>query len=110
MDPLQLALLFAGILVFFTFACSKPYNSMKANIIEAFVLLDLLLLTALFLNTNRQNQNSVKPFATALLLLPFIGIGFYILVKLFSYAWSVLIPVYMQTFLHHDFYVLKSMH
>lgn len=62
---------------------------MKANIIEVFILLDLLLLTALFLDSNSQNLDAVRTIASILLLIPFIFIVLYIGAMLFSYVWSV---------------------
>ena len=62
---------------------------MRANLIETLVLLDLLVLTALSLDTSRENQSAVRPYSYILLLLPFVSLVLYIAAMLFSYAWSV---------------------
>ena len=85
--PLQLALFFAGLLVFFIFACAKPYENTKVNFIEMLVLLDLLVLTALFLDTDIRHLNAVLPYAKVLLLLPFISLVLYIGAILMALVW-----------------------
>ncbi len=91
----QLALLFSGLFVFFVFACSQPYNAMRANLIEAMILLDLLLLTSLSLDADRWSQSAVRPYSYILLLVPFVALVLYIGAKLFSYAWLAPFNVYL---------------
>lgn len=86
---MQVALLFCGLFVFFVFACSKPYNSMKANFIEGFVLLDLLILISLFLDTAEQKRGANRTFGYILLLVPFVFMVLYIAAIIFAYSWSV---------------------
>ena len=69
------------------FAFFKPYNNRVANIIEAMVLIDLLLLTTLFLNVSTQVQSVVRPLSRLLLLLPFISVTIYIVLKIISLIW-----------------------
>ena len=85
----QIALFFMGIFIYLTFAFFKPYQNRLANFIEAIVLIDLLLLTSLFLNTNTQVQASVRPLSQLLLLLPFISVTIYIVAKTASIIWWV---------------------
>ena len=85
--PSKVALLFAGLMVFFIFACAKPYKLRRTNAIEAFVLLDLLLVIALFLNLDERSGKSTKALALTLLLLPFLIVLFYIIVKVAKYFW-----------------------
>ena len=68
----------------------KPYKSSVANVVEAMVLTDLLLLTALFLNTDRQEKAAIEPLSQLLLLLPFIAAGLYATLKIISMIWLVL--------------------
>lgn len=89
--PMQVALLFSGLFVFFVFACAQPYNSTKANFIEGFVLLDLLILTSLFLDTAEQKQRAVRAIGYILLLAPFISMVLYIAAMLFGYAWLAIL-------------------
>ena len=76
-----------GVIIFFVFACSQPYNEKRANIIESLILLDLLILTSLFLNTADQSLNDVSNLAAVLLIIPFLFGFLYILVKVISILW-----------------------
>ena len=69
----------------------KPYKSSVANVAEAIVLTDLLLLTALFLNTGNQEKAAIHPLSQLLLLLPFIVASVYIALKAINRIW--LVPV-----------------
>ena len=83
----QLALFFLGLVIFFIFACAQPYKEQRTNIIETLVLLDLLILTALFLKTDSRSREAVDDLGALLLLLPFfIAIG-YIALKIMSTIW-----------------------
>lgn len=81
----QLSLLYCGLFVFLTFAFTQPYTSKVANICEALLLLDLLLISALYLNLN--DAERVQRLATALLLIPFIVTFFYLSSKAAVYIW-----------------------
>ena len=83
----QIALFFMGIFVYFIFAVFKPYQTRVANLIEALVLIDLLLLTSLFLNTSEQAQAAVRPLSQLLLLLPFISVTIYIIMRIIGLIW-----------------------
>lgn len=76
-----------GILIYVIFAIFKPYQTRVANLMEALVLIDLLLLTSLFLNTSEKAQVAVRPLSQLLLLLPFISVTIYIAVRLISLIW-----------------------
>ena len=76
-----------GIFVYAIFAIFKPYQTRIANIIEALVLVNLLLLTSLFLNTSEQAQAAVRPLSQLLLLLPFISVTIYIVMRIISLIW-----------------------
>ena len=69
----------------------KPYKNSVANVMEAIVLTDLLLLTALFLNTGNQEKAAIHPLSQLLLLLPFIVATVYITLKAINRIW--LVPV-----------------
>lgn len=83
----QFAQLCSGLFVFLTFSFSQPYTSKTANISEALVLLDLLLISALYLNTDALALEKVQPLATALLLIPFIVAFTYLFCKVTAYIW-----------------------
>lgn len=84
---MQIALFIMGIVIYIIFAFFKPYQTRVANIIEALVLIDLLLLTSLFLNTSEKAQAAVRPLSQLLLLLPFISVTIYITVKIITLIW-----------------------
>ena len=88
-----MALLYSGFFVFFVFAISQPYTAWKANLSEILVLLDLLLVTALFLYKSRSMQAMERPLARTFLLLPFIVTFIYLGYKIIVYIWYVLTAV-----------------
>ena len=87
---LQLALFITCVTVYMIFAFFKPYKNYIANLVEALVLIDLVLLTTLFLNDSTQVQSIVRPLSQLLLLLPFISVAIYIALKSFSLIWWVI--------------------
>lgn len=76
--------------MFLVFAFAQPYKSKLANISEALTLLDLLLISALYLNTDVLAVEEVQPFATTLLLIPFIVAVPYLFCKITIYIWYIL--------------------
>lgn len=84
---LQIALFFMAIFIYVVFAIFKPYQNRVANIVEAIVLIDLLLLITLFLNTDAGVQAAVRPLTQLLLLLPFISVTIYIVLKITVLIW-----------------------
>lgn len=71
--------------MFLTVAFAQPYTSKIANISEALLLLDLLLISALYLNLN--DVVRVQRLATVLLVLPFIVTLIYLSSKVAAYIW-----------------------
>ena len=53
------------------------------------ILLDLVLLSAYFVNFNQQKQSEDSSAAIILLLLPFIYLGLYLIVKILQILWYV---------------------
>lgn len=86
-DFIQLGLFYAGLFVFFVFACSQPYNSKKANLSEILVLLDLVIVSALALDRDSSALKRVTPYALTLLLIPFITTFIYFTFKIINYIW-----------------------
>lgn len=84
---LQFALFCSGLLVFLTVAFAQPYTSKVANINEALLLLDLLLISALYLNTNSLVLERVRPIALTLLLIPFVVGITYLVCKVATHIW-----------------------
>ena len=84
---LQLALLGAGLIIFFVAVWAQPYQAKRTNIIEAVVLMDLLLITGIFLNMEERSTMATQGFGIILLFLPFLAILFYIVAKIISYWW-----------------------
>lgn len=64
---------------------TKPFEKMYINVIEAAILLNLLMVTAAFLDPS----NSPVPFAfsTILVLLPYIYAAAYMLFRIGSMVW-----------------------
>lgn len=98
-DYIQIALLFTSLVVFVIFARSKPYTSTRSNVIEGLVLLDLILITALFLNRHESTQigRELRLVAVILLLLPFITVFLYIATKLWIIIWHNVLPASVKT-------------
>lgn len=94
----QLALLFAGLAVLLVFALFQPYRSKRANIIEVVVLLDLIILTTLFLNDQDESNTSHQQFGMFLLLLPFLITVLFIAAKLLERLWERFSPESLKTF------------
>ena len=84
---IQLALLGTGLIVFSIAVWAQPYKTKRTNIIEVVVLLDLLLLTGVFLNLEERSTIATQGFSLILLLLPFLAILFYIAAKIIAYWW-----------------------
>ena len=74
-------------MVYIIVAFFTPYASRAANIVEALVLGDLLLLTGLFLNVSDRAKAVIHPLSQLLLLLPYISATLYIIFKLASLIW-----------------------
>ncbi len=77
----------SGLLVFFIFACTRPYTSELANAIEALMLLDLLLVSAIFLNGSNSVLAKVRPLGLVLLLVPFIVTLSFLAFRIVAYIW-----------------------
>ena len=84
---MQFAQLCSGLLVFSVFAFAQPYKSKIANILEALTLLDLLLISAIYLNTDVLVVEELQPLATTLLLAPFIVALPYLICKITAFVW-----------------------
>ena len=84
---IQFAQLCSGLLVFSVFAFAQPYKSKIANILEALTLLDLLLISAIYLNTDVLVVEELQPLATTLLLAPFIVALPYLICKITAFVW-----------------------
>jgi len=69
------------------FVLAHPYDEERSNLIEGLILLDLLVLTGLFLNTGDQARSDTSRLAILLLLLPFIYAGLYIILSFISIIW-----------------------
>ena len=75
----------AALAVLVTHLFVKPYQKMYINVIEAAILLNLLMVTAAFLDPS----NSPVPmwFSTLLVVLPYVYLLGYIIVMLAKYLW-----------------------
>jgi len=84
---LQLALFFSSLLVFVVFAFASPYTSRKAYFVEAALLLDLVLVSSVFLNASADNQKTLAPLTSILLLLPLAVVTIYFICKIALFMW-----------------------
>jgi len=83
--PSQIALTFTALLILIITARVRPYayNCKWVNFFEVLILLDLVLLSAYFLDNEQLLDTANNDFAVLLLVLPFIYCGLYILFKIF---------------------------
>ena len=81
------------------FALFQPYRSKRANIIEVVVLLDLIILTTLFLNDQDESNTSHQQFGMFLLLLPFLITVLFIAAKLLERLWYVVVFIITHTWM-----------
>lgn len=84
---LQLSLFFSSLFVFVVFAFANPYTSRKAYYIEAALLLDLIIASAIFLNTDSNMQQRLVWLTSSLLLFPYLVVLLYFAVKLITFLW-----------------------
>ena len=65
---------------------TQPYIKHWANVAEGLILLDLVFVSAYFLDYNRLSSTSDDNFVIVLLILPFIYFFLYLLIKLLRYV------------------------
>ena len=70
---------------------AHPYTQSLANMVEWLMMLDLVLLSAYFVNFNQQKHYKENSAAVAMLILPFIYFGLYLIAKILQMLWSVIV-------------------
>ena len=88
---LQLALTTTALLILIVTSRTHPYTQSFANTVEWLIMLDLVLLSAFFVNFNQQKHNEENSAAVVMLILPFIYFGLYLIVKILQMLWSVIV-------------------
>ena len=78
--------MFTALLILVITARVRPYaySYHWVNLVEVLILLDLVLLSAYFLDNEQLLDTANNDFAIVLLILPFIYFGLYILFKIFD--------------------------
>ena len=84
---LQLALTISALLILIVTSRTHPYTQIWANMVNWLILLDLVLLSAYFVNFNQQKHSNDNSVAIMLLLLPFIYLGLYLIAKILQLLW-----------------------
>ena len=74
---------FVALLILMITSRVHPYTKKSANVAESLILLDLVLITAYFLDYNR--LSSISGFVIFLLVLPYTYFLSYLLIKLLRY-------------------------
>ena len=68
--------------------------------VDWLIMLDLVLLSAYFVNFNQLNHNEEKPAAIVLLILPFAYFGLYMIAKIIQILWLVHVYSYSNLSLY----------
>ena len=78
---IQFALTTVALLILVITSRTHPYTKKWANFAEGLILLDLVFISAYFLDYNRLSSTSDNTFVIVLLILPFIHFFIYLLIK-----------------------------
>lgn len=84
---LQLSLFISSLLVFVVFAFASPYTCRKAYYMEALLLLDLVLVSGIFLNSDSKVQQRMLWLTSLLLILPYFVAILYFICKFIAFLW-----------------------
>ena len=82
----QFALTIVALLILVITARVHPYTETWENYFEGLILLDLVFISAYFLDNNRLSSTSNSSFVIVLLILPFIYFFLYLLVKILRWV------------------------
>ena len=82
----QFSLTTVALLILVITSRVHPYTNKWANFAEGLILLDLVFISAYFLNYNRLSNASNDKFVIMLLILPFIYFFLYLMIKILRYV------------------------
>jgi len=85
----QFALTIASLLILVITSRVRPYTDKWVNFVEVLILLNLVLLSAYFLDNKRLPSTANNDFAVVLLIIPFIYFSLYLLTKIITRCWYV---------------------